>query len=112
VLAAVTIAQRVQSAATILLLAALILGVGLLLLRAIGKSSLARRRHGQYVLGWMLAGWQIGGAYGVYLLDSSHYLGEADVGTAAFGLLLGWAFGMVHGAIMLFVRPHPTGQKL
>ena len=94
-----------------LLVAALILGVGLLLLRAIGKSSPARRRHGQFVLGWMLAGWQIGGAYGVYSLDSSHYLGEADVGTAAFGMLVGWAFGTVHGAIMLFVWPHDAERK-
>ena len=110
--AAVMFAQRVWSAATILLFAALILGVGLILSRAIGKSSPARRRHGQFVLGWMLAGWQIGGAYGVSILDGASYqLGEADVGVAGFGMLFGWAFGTVHGAIMLRIRPNLGGQK-
>ena len=109
-LATVTPAERFGSAVTISLVAALILGVGLPVLRAIGKSSPARRRHGQFVLGWMLAGWLIGGAYGVYLVDNStHVIGEADTGIAAFGMLLGWAFGMVHGVIMVCVWPRAQG---
>ena len=111
--AAVTLAQRVQSAATILLFAALILGVGLVLLRAIGKSSPARRRHGQFVLDWMLAGWHLGGAFGICTLDGdSTFVGGADAGVAGFGMLFGWAVGTVHGAIMLRVWPHPVEQKL
>jgi len=80
--------------------------VGLALLRAIGKSSPARRRHGRFVLGWMLAGWLVGGAIGVWTLDNVRYLpNEADTGTAGFGLLLGWAVGMIHGGIVCAVWP-------
>lgn len=102
----ITWADRLQSAGSLLLLAGLVLWIGLVLLRAIGRSSPARRQHGRFVLGWMLAGWLVGGAYGVYLIDNDRYYpGEADGGWAGLGLLLGWVVGMVHGVVVLAVWP-------
>jgi hypothetical protein len=89
-----------------------ILWIGLVLLRAIGKSSPARRRHGKFVLGWMLGGWLVGAAIGVCIIDNqSYYRNEADTGMAGFGLLIGWAVGMIHGGIALAVSPTKTAQQ-
>ena len=89
-----------------MLLSGAILGIGLQLLRAIGRSSPARRRHGRFVLGWMLAGWLIGGAVGVWMIAyCGGYPGEADAGMAGFGLLIGWVVGMVHGGVVLAFWP-------
>ena len=113
----ITFLDRAQQAGVLLLFAGLVLWVGLVLLRAIGKSSPARRRHGKFVLGWMLGGWLVGTAVGVCLLDNDRYYpGEADAGMAGFGLLIGWVAGMIHGGIVLAVWPekqagpplHPT----
>ena len=107
----ITLADRFQQAAILLSLAGLVFGVGLVLLRAIGRSAPARRRHGRFVLGWMLAGWIVGGAYGVSIIDNHmHYPGEADAGMAGFGLLLGWVVGMAHGAVALAVWPEPQAE--
>jgi hypothetical protein len=96
---------RVQQSGLILLVAGLVLWVGLLLLRAIGKRSPVRRQHGRFVLGWMLAGWLVGGAIGVSILDNVIYLpGEADAGLAGFGMLTGWIVGMIHGGLVLAFR--------
>lgn len=104
----VAILDRLQPATAILFFAGLILWIGLVLLRAIGKSSPARLRHGRFVLGWMLAGWLLGGAYGLYIVTNDRYLAAA-----AFGLLVGWAVGMIHGGIVLAIWPHkPTGSNL
>ena len=85
------------------------LSIGLALLRAIGRSSAARRRHGWFVLGWMLAGFLIGGAYGVCLIDNNvYYPGEADFGMAWFGMLLGWVVGIIHGGVVLAFWPRKT----
>ena len=101
----ITLTVRLVSAGYLLLLAGFVLWIGLRLLGAIGKSSPSRRRHGKFVLGWMLAGWLVGGAIGVYILDGNHYPGEADVGMAGFGLLAGWVIGMVHGGVVLAMWP-------
>ena len=102
----ITLADRLVQAGVILTVAGLVLGVGVVVFRVIGKSSPTRRRHGRFVLGWMVAGWVVGGAVGVYLLDNvRYYPNEADTGIAGFGLLLGWAVGMVHGGIVLAVLP-------
>ncbi len=117
VLPPITLADRFQQAAVLLTFAGMILGVGVLVLRAVGKSSPARRRHGLFVLGWMVAGWIVGGAVGVYLLDNvRYYPNEADTGIAGFGLLLGWAVGMAHGGVVLGVWPQaalgsPTRER-
>ena len=94
--------DRIASA-EVLSLGLLCVGVvGLILLRLIGKRSAARRLHGQYVLGWMTVGWIVGSCVGVYLIGFPGYLsGEADTGCAGAALLVGWAIGMVHGAIAL-----------
>jgi len=97
----VAMLDRLQPAIAILIFAGLILWIGLVLLRAIGKSSAAHLRHGRFVLGWMLAGWLAGGAYGLYIRTEDRYL----AGVAAFGLLLGWAIGMIHGGIVLAIWP-------
>ena len=102
----ITLMDRLQSGMSILLLSGVVLGIGLMLLRAIGRSSPARRRHGRFVLGWMLAGWLIGGAVGVWMIAyRGGYPGEADAGMAGFGLLIGWVVGMVHGGVVLVVWP-------
>lgn len=99
----ITSSDRFQQALVILAMGGLlILPIGLGLLWVIGRSSPHRRRHGWFVLGWMLAGWMAGGGYGVCLIDNVGYLrGEADVGMAGFGLLVGWAIGMLKGWITL-----------
>lgn len=105
----VEILDRLQPASAFLFFTGLILWIGLGLLRAIGKSSPARLRHGRFVLGWMLAGWVLGGAYGLYIRIEDRYF----VAAPAFGLLCGWVVGMIHGGIVLAIWPHnPTGSKL
>ncbi len=102
----ITFPERLEAGAILLVVAALIFGVGWVLLNAIGKKSPARRRHGKFVLAWVLAGWLVGAAVGVSLLDGSRYVrGEADAGLAGFGLLVGWAVGTVHGGLVLALRP-------
>lgn len=109
----ITILDRLQQASVLLLFAGLVLWVGLVLLRAIGKSSAARRRHGKFVLGWMLAGWLAGAAVGVCIIDNARYYpGEADAGLAWFGLLIGWVVGMVHGGIVLAVCPEKHAEPI
>ena len=64
-----------------------------------------RRLHGRFVLGWMIAGWAVGGCVGVILLDNKRYfLGETDVGLAGTGLLAGWIVGMIHGGVVVWWR--------
>ena len=106
-----TLMDRFQQAGVLLLFAGLVLWIGLALLRSIGKSSPTRKRHGKFVLGWMLGGWVVGGAYGVCLIDNDRYYpGEADAGMAGFGLLIGWVVGMIHGGIVLAVWPHKEAE--
>lgn len=108
----VTLGDRVQVAIGLLAFAGFVLWVGLVLLRSIGRSSPTRRRHGQFVLGWMLAGWLVGSAFGVCLVDNHHYwIGEADIGMAWFGLLIGWIIGMFHGGVVLLVWPDKTQDQ-
>ena len=107
----ITLLDRFQQAGILLLCAGLVLWIGLVLLRAISKSSPARRRHGRFVLGWMLAGWLVGAAIGVCIIDNDRYFPyEADVGMAGFGLLIGWVVGMIHGCIVLAVSPGKTAE--
>jgi hypothetical protein len=105
----VAMLDRLEPAMAILFFAGLILWIGLVLLRAIGKSSAARLRHGRFVLGWMLAGWLAGGAYGLYIRIEDRYLAAGP----AFGLLFGWAIGMIQGGIVLVIWPrHSSGSNL
>ena len=105
----ITLADRLQQAGSLLIMAGIVLSIGLALLRAIGRSSAARRRLGWFVLGWMLAGFLIGGAYGVCLIDNNvYYPGEADFGMAWFGMLLGWVVGIIHGGVVLAFWPRKT----
>ena len=102
----ITPSQFVQSAMAIALAGGLVFVFGSLLLRAIGKSSPARRRHGRFVLAWAVAGWFLGGAAGLwYAPDPESYPNEAEFGMAGFGLLLGWAIGMIHGGVVLALWP-------
>lgn len=105
----ITLLDRLQQAGILLLFAGLVLWVGLLLLRAIGRSSPARYRHGKFVLAWMVGGWLVGAAIGVWIIDNDHYYpNEADAGMAGFGLLVGWVVGTIHGVIVLAVSPSKT----
>ncbi len=50
----------------------------------------------------MIVGWLAGGTIGVRLVDNERYLcGETDLGMAGCGWLIGWAVGMVHGAVVI-----------
>jgi hypothetical protein len=102
----ITLLVRLQQACGLLLVAGLIFLIGLVLLRAIGKSSPSRLRHGKFVLSWMLGGWLVGSAVGVSILDNQSYFpNEADAGIAGFGLLVGWGLGMLHGGNALALSP-------
>jgi len=80
--------------------------IGLVLLYFIGRSSPWRRRHGTYVLAWMIAGWFLAGLAAVPYVDGVRYWpGEADLGAAGFGMLAGWIVGMIHGALVLWLWP-------
>jgi hypothetical protein len=87
--------------------------IGLALLYFIGRSSPPRRRHGAYVLAWMVAGWLIAGLASVPYLDGvKYYPGEADVGAAGFGMLAGWVVGMIHGALVIWLWPAKEAEPL
>jgi len=88
----------------LLLLTAAVVGFGRLLLRAIGKSSPVRRRHGQFVLAWMLGGWIVGVGFTSWeIFYTNDRVGKDEVVLPAFGLLVGWAIGMIHGAIAIAI---------
>jgi len=102
----ITDALRFQQACGIVELGVVILCIGLALLYAIGRSSPQRRRHGKYVVAWMVIGWIAAGLVGVSYLDGvRYYPNEADIGAAGFGMLAGWLVGMIHGGLVLWLRP-------
>lgn len=103
----ITAALRWKQACGVVGFGVLVLGIGLVLLDAIGKSSPRRRRHGKYVLAWMFFGWIAAGLVGVWCLDGiRYYPNEADYGAAGFGMLAGWAIGMLHGSVMELLWPN------
>jgi hypothetical protein len=101
----ITLSDRLVSAGLLLGGFAILLWLGLVLIKAVGNKSSFRRRQGRLVLNWILAGWLIGGAIGVWILDNDRYFqGEADVGLAGFGLLFGLVFGILHSKLDHAVR--------
>jgi hypothetical protein len=91
---------------------AIIIVVGVLLLRWIGRNSPSRKQHGRYVLGWMVLGWVAGGCAGLWIIESVADYSLVDFGYAGFGLLAGWVVGMVHGGVALLLtkrRVRKTG---
>lgn len=102
----ITFAVRFAQAAIIVGFGLTVLCIGFGCLQAIGRTSLQRRRHGRYVLGWMVFGSIAAGLVGVMYLDGIRYYPfEADVGAAGFGLLAGWLVGMIHGGLVLWLFP-------
>ena len=102
----ITAALRFKQACGIVGFGVGILCVGLALLYAIGRSSPQRRRHGKYVVAWMVFGWIVAGLVGVSYLDGIRYCPfEADFGAAGFGMLIGWTLGMIHGGFVLWLWP-------
>jgi hypothetical protein len=102
----ITAALRFTQAAGIVGGGLVALCFGLLLLYSIGRTSPQRRRHGKYVLAWMVIGWISAGLVGVWYLDGVRYYPfEADFGAAGFGLLAGWLVGMIHGGLVLWLWP-------
>ena len=109
----ITLAVRFGLAGRIIGFGVVWLLIGLALLYFIGRSSPSRRRHGVHVLAWMIAGWLIAGLAAVPFLDGVKYWpGEADLGVAGFGMLVGWAVGMIHGALILWLRPTRQAEPL
>jgi len=109
----ITSALRIAQALGILGFGICVLCVGIAVLLAVGRSSPERRRHGKYVLGWMVAGWISAGLLGVYFLDGIRYYPfEADFGAAGFGLLVGWAVGMIHGSVVGWLWPLQKGYGM
>jgi membrane protease YdiL (CAAX protease family) len=106
----VTRFERLQSGGILLLFAAIVAVAGWGLLRVIGRSSPARRLHGKFVLGGMVAGVLVGGFVSTFVIDNERfYPGETDAGLAGAGLLIGWLVGTVVGA--LAVRSAGDGAK-
>jgi nitric oxide reductase large subunit len=102
----ITFAVRLYLAGRIVGLAVMCLLVGLALLYLIGRSSPTRRRHGTYVVVWMIGGWLAAGLASLPFLDGERYWpGEADLGAAGFGMLAGWVVGMIHGALVIWLWP-------
>ena len=102
----ITFAVRLYLAGRIVGAAVVFLLVGLALLYLIGRSSPKRRRHGTYVVVWMIAGWLAAGLASLPFLDGVRYWpGEADIGAAGFGMLAGWVVGMIHGALVIWLWP-------
>jgi hypothetical protein len=82
---------------------AIVITVGVVLLRLIGKNSPPRRRQGRYVLGWMVFGWLVGACAGIWTTTDLHDYELATFGSAGFGVLIGWVIGMVHGGLAVFL---------
>ena len=109
----ITLEVRIGLAWRIVEIGVVWLLIGLVLLYFIGRSSPARRRHGMYVVAWMVAGWLIAGLAAVPYLDGVRYWpGEADLGAAGFGMLAGWAVGMIHGALVLWLWPTKKAEPI
>jgi hypothetical protein len=107
----ITSAVRLYLAGRIVGAAVVFLLVGLALLYVIGRSSPKRRRHGTYVVVWMIGGWLAAGLASLPFLDGVRYWpGEADVGAAGFGMLAGWVVGMIHGGLVLWLRPERKAE--
>ena len=103
---------RFAAAFDLLFWLAIIIFVGVLLLRWIGRNSPSRKRHGRYVLGWMVLGFLAGGCAGLWIINEAVDYGLADFGLAGFGLLAGWVVGMVHGGVAVLLtkrRARKTG---
>ena len=66
------------------------------------KGQYRRAYHGKFVLYWMLLG-SFSGMAVAPLVCEPRYVG----GLFGFGLLGGWAIGMVHGAILIAVNGAP-----
>ncbi len=107
----ITLEYRLRCVSVNLVLGGLVLGIGLLLLKAIGRRSPARERHGQFVLAWMYMGWVVGGMIGAWLLDDVTYRPKSVGVFAPFGLLAGWVAGMIHGGIALARGPSPSCDR-
>ena len=107
----ITFAVRLYLAGRIVGAAVVFLLVGLALLHLIGRSSPKRRRHGTYVVVWMIAGWLAAGLASLPFLDGVRYWpGEADLGAAGFGMLAGWVVGMIHGGLVLWLWPERKAE--
>ena len=107
----ITFAVRLYLAGRIVGAAVVFLLVGLALLYLIGRSSPTRRRHGTYVVVWMIAGWLAAGLASLPFLDGVRYWpGEADIGAAGFGMLAGWVVGMIHGSLVLWLWPERKAE--
>ena len=109
----ITTTVRIYLASRILGLALLFLLVGLVFLYLIGRSSKSRRRHGVFVLEWMIAGWLAAGLASIPHIDGDRYWpGEADLGAAGFGMLAGWSIGMIHGSLILWLWPERSAKPV
>jgi len=91
----ITLTDRLHSAYTALTFSAVTLWITREMLRAWGRNSPARRRHGRILMRWMAAGCLVGGIYGVVHIQRS----PVDDGWTLFGMLIGWFFGSLHGVM-------------
>ena len=100
-----TFMERLQFAGGQLLGAGIMFLIGWELLYVIGRKSPARRRHGKYVLGWMFAGWLVGGAYMVCNTQYATGVNKAEFLASILGMLCCWPIGMIHGWVALMLNP-------
>jgi Na+/proline symporter len=85
------------------ILTAIFFGVGKVMQRFIGAKSEARREHRRYVFWWMIGSFGIGGALGAFVAPDGP--GPGATGFAGFCMLCGWIIGMIHGALMMQIKP-------
>ncbi|MHB1561070.1 MAG: hypothetical protein ACYC61_26770 [Isosphaeraceae bacterium] len=82
---------------------AIILGVGLLLYRAIGRGSPGRRLHGRFVLAGAVLGYLVGGVVGLHDFANGRHPPNENGAWAALGLVAGLMLGQLIGGLAVLV---------
>ena len=87
----------------LLSITAIILGVGLLLHRAIGRGSPGRRLHGRFVLAGAVLGYVVGGVVGLHDFANGGHPSNETGAWAALGLVAGLMLGQMIGGLAVLV---------
>lgn len=95
----------------VLLVGAMIFGIGWAVRAVVGRGSPERLARGRVILTYTVSGWIVGGFLGAAAKRAESLKHETElIGTlAAFGLLLGWIIGLVHSLLFM---PQPAADVL
>jgi hypothetical protein len=76
--------------------------------RAISKHDPVKRIQGEPIRYWVTACYLLGAGWGAVIANNVNYvMHEVVGGMGGFGILVGWAIGMVHGFARMFYHPSP-----